>query len=342
MINKLVRKNILDLVAYSSARSEYKGIADVFLDANESPYGSYNRYPDPLQHKLKETIGIIKGIAPDCIFLGNGSDEIIDIAFRIFCEPYLDKAITFAPTYGMYSVAAKVNAVDIITIPLNEDFQMDRNTVVPFLNREDVKLLFLCNPNNPTGNLFRYEDILFLLENFKGMVVIDEAYIDFSNAESFVNRIHQYPNLIVCQTLSKAWAMAGLRVGLAFMQQEILHYYNKVKAPYNISQTTQCIAIQTLQDLRGYKNTIAEIKAERELLIQAITSLKCVRRVYSSDANFILVAVIDAPFYYQALLAKGIVVRLRHPEIEHCLRITIGTPMENERLIQIFKQLDYE
>lgn len=338
-IQQLVRKNIQDLAAYSSARSEYSGGEGVLLDANENPYGIYNRYPDPYQSALKQKLGEIKNIDPNHIFIGNGSDEVIDLAFRIFCEPGKDKALTFVPTYGMYEVSAGINAVQLIKLPLNSGFQIDINSLRPFLADNTLKLIFLCSPNNPTGNLLHAEDIEYVLNNFNGMVLIDEAYLDFCTQASFIERLSAYPNLIVSQTLSKARGLAGLRLGIAYMNEQTLSYYNKVKAPYNISSINQQVALEALGKEAEYSRMVKEILTEKEKMVQKLKRLKGIRKIYPSDANFLLVEVEDANNLYDRLIEKRIIIRNRNSVVKNCVRITIGTPQENEQLLNALKEI---
>ncbi|WP_379965595.1 histidinol-phosphate transaminase [Epilithonimonas sp. UC225_85] len=336
---KLVRKNILNLKPYSSARDEFKGDNGIFLDANENPFGDLNRYPDPYQRKIKKKLSELNQIPTDNIFLGNGSDEVIDLAFRIFCEPGKDKVLTFAPTYGMYEVSANINYVELIKFDLNDDFQIDLETLKPYLNDENLKIIFICSPNNPTGNSIK--NIEYILENFKGIVFIDEAYIDFSPEESFKNQIKNYPNLIVSQTFSKAWGMASVRVGIAYASEEIIKFYSKTKPPYNISQLNQNAILETLKEEN--KNQVSEniklILNEKKLLIQNLEQLSLVNKTFPSDANFVLVEVENADWIYQKLVAENVIIRNRNSVIKNCLRITVGTPEENLKLIEVLKRI---
>ena len=338
-IKDLVRKNILNLAPYSSARDEYEGTEGVFLDANENPFGTYNRYPDPQQNKLKARLAEIKNVKASKIFLGNGSDEVIDLAFRIFCEPKIDKALTFTPTYGMYEVSANINSVELIKVPLNSAFQISRKSVQPYFSDENLKLIFICSPNNPSGNLIQSEDIEFILENFDGIVIIDEAYIDFCLEATFAEKLVQYPNLIISQTLSKAWGLAGLRLGIALMNEELLSFYNKVKAPYNISSVNQLIAIETLNKTEEFQENVETILTEKSRLIQELQMIKLVKKIYPSDANFLLVEVENANDIYSQLIAQQIIIRNRNSVVENCVRITIGTITENKKLIEALKTL---
>jgi len=339
-INSLLRQNIRNLVPYSSARDEFKGEASIFLDANENSLGSplthwYNRYPDPLQWKVKEKLSAIKGIAPRHIFLGNGSDECIDIAYRAFCNPGKDNIIICPPTYGMYEVSAHINDVEVRRARLLDNFQLD---LIHLENLADdhTKIIWLCSPNNPTGNALNREDIETVLNNFPGLVVIDEAYINFSRHRSFIPALQDYPNLIVMQTLSKAWGLAGLRLGMAFASEAVIEVYNRVKPPYNINQSTQELVLKALDEVGQVNDMIKWIVQMREELAAALTKMTGVQKVYPSDANFLLVKVADPKMTYQYLLQKGIVVRDRsRVELcEGCLRITVGTQKENADLIK--------
>ncbi len=339
--NLMVRENIRQLSPYTSAREEYTGTKGIFLDANENPVGTYNRYPDPLQSALKAKLSAWKGAVPENIFIGNGSDEVIDLAFRIFCEPHQDKALTFTPTYGMYSVAAQINAVPLISLPLTQDFQIDREALSPWLEQEELKLILLCSPNNPTGNLLRKADVTWILERFRGIVLIDEAYVDFCPQDSFLSSLDQYPRLIISQTLSKAAGMAGLRLGIAYAHEDIIRYYNKVKAPYNISTANQEAALSLFDTPATLWQQVHQILTEKTRLVNALQALKRVRQVYPSDTNFILVEVDDANLMYEQLRNHNIIVRNRHAAVSNCLRITVGSPAENEQLITTLNTLDH-
>ena len=343
MIQNLVRPNIRRLTPYSSARSEFKGKAEVFLDANESPYDTgYNRYPDPLQWKLKQAISTLKGIAPEHIFLGNGSDEAIDLLLRIFCEPGADHIITLPPTYGMYRVSADISNVAVKEIPLRPGlFQPDTDAVLAAADAHS-KLLFICSPNNPTGNSIRPELIRELAKGFPGIVVVDEAYIDFSAQESAIRLLPEYPNLVVLQTFSKAWGMAGIRLGMAFASEEIIGYFNKVKPPYNINQLTQEAALKALDRQEAQEAQVQQLLGQRTLLQQYLGGLPFVERIYPSDANFLLVKVEDPTGIYNYLVDRGIIVRDRSRVTlcEGCLRITVGTPEENERLFRALVEFE--
>ncbi|HYC29058.1 MAG TPA: histidinol-phosphate transaminase, partial [Chitinophagaceae bacterium] len=343
-LNAIIRPNIRDLVPYSSARDEFKGEASVFLDANENSFGSpltkwYNRYPDPLQRKLKEKLSEIKGVPASKIFLGNGSDECIDILVRACCEPGKDNLITCPPTYGMYEVSANINDVQVKKVKLTSAFQLDLDGLQEAVD-EHTKMIFLCSPNNPTANSLNREDIEIVLNNFPGLVVIDEAYINFSRHRSFTLELEEYPNLVVMQTLSKAWGLAALRIGIAFASEDMVHVMNKIKPPYNINQASQELALQALEEVGQVNDMIREIVRERETLRQALAQLPIVQHIYPSDANFLLVKVDDPRGLYNYLLDKGIVVRDRsRVELcEGCLRITVGTPDENNTLVNALNE----
>lgn len=342
-IQDLIRDNIKALKPYSSARDEYKDASSnmVFLDANENPYNNgVNRYPDPQQSNLKNVLAQQKGISKDNILLGNGSDEVLDLILRVFCEPNKDKIITLPPTYGMYEVLANVNAVDVIKINLSESFQPKVDDI---LNSADQysKILFLCSPNNPSGNSFNIKNVERLLLNFNGIVVIDEAYIDFSDQKSWLSRLEEFPNLIITQTLSKAYGLAGIRLGICFASQEIISVLNKIKPPYNINELTQQKALERLSIPEDVKNEIQNILQQRNWLAEKLKNIAFVEIIYPSDANFVLVKVDNAIKRYDQLIQKGIVVRNRtnQPGCENCLRFTIGTKTENEKLITTLKTL---
>jgi len=344
-LQKLVRENIKRLTPYSSARKEFNGAAQIFLDANENSFGSplpvnYNRYPDPLQWKIKEKIAVNHSIKPTEIFIGNGSDEAIDLLFRIFCEPQRDNILICPPTYGMYEVSANINDVGIKRANLTEDFQLDLSEIETAID-ENTKLLFICSPNNPTGNSLKREEVLNLAKNFNGIAVVDEAYIHFSNEKSLLSEINNFPNLVVLQTFSKAWGLAGLRVGLAFANEEIIKLFNKVKPPYNISEIAQHAILDAFENAENVEKTIAEIISEREKLIENLRGFSFVKKIYPTDANFVLVKTSDAKSIYEFLLDEKIVVRNRsNVELcEGCLRITVGTVEENESLLKSLKKL---
>ena len=342
-LNALTRENIKKLEAYSSARNEFKGLVDnvIFLDANENPFeNGINRYPDPLQNKVKQKLTEIHKIPQEQMLLGNGSDEVLDLIFRAFCEPNNDNIITLPPTYGMYQVLAEVNAIEVKEVLLNNNFQPDVDTILSAVNA-NTKLLFLCSPNNPTGNSFSEEAVLTLLDKFKGLIVIDEAYIDFSKQQSWLKRLEEFPNLIITQTLSKAYGMAGIRLGICYASKEIISILNRIKPPYNVNQLTQQKAISRLSDLKQIRHQVADILVERERLSDALKDISCVKTIYPSDANFILIKVDDATKRYNQLLEQNIVIRNRSKQhlCENCLRLTIGTPIENKKLIEAFKSL---
>jgi len=345
-LQNLLRNNIKKLVPYSSARDEFKGEASILLDANENAFGSplpvnFHRYPDPLQLRLKAKISQIKGVPIPNIFLGNGSDEAIDILIRAFCMPGIDNILIVPPTYGMYEVSAHINDVSIKKINLTNEFQLNLDGIAEAID-ERTKLLFICSPNNPTGNSINREDIETVLTNFKGIVVIDEAYINFSRQKSFIQELVEYPNLVVLQTLSKAWGLAGLRIGMAFASEEIISIFNKIKPPYNISQACQLLALEALDNVDKVNNWIKDIVDERQKLAIALLKLDLVTYVYPSDANFLLVKTINPSAIYAYLVDKGIIVRDRSSVVlcEGCLRITIGTPKENHDLLQALE--DYQ
>ncbi len=347
-LNNIVRENIKKLVPYSSARDEYKGKEGVFLDANENSFGSpvnfslsskLNRYPDPLQLTVKEKLSKIKGLPIENIFLGNGSDEAIDILFRAFCNPGKDNVIVCPPTYGMYEVSANINDIEVIKVPLtSETFQLDIENILKSIN-SNTKLIFICCPNNPTGNGVAWNSIKKILESFNGLVVIDEAYINFASYRSLIPKLLNFPNLVILQTLSKAWGLAGLRVGMAFASEPIIDIFNKIKPPYNINVVSQELVLKALDNVNQVNESIKIIVEEREKVSQELSKLVFVKRVYKSDANFILVKVLDAADLYYYLTKNQIVVRDRSKVIlcDECLRITIGTKEENEQLVSVLK-----
>jgi histidinol-phosphate aminotransferase len=338
-LDKLVRENVKTLTPYSCARDEFKGNKGIFMDANENPFGKLNRYPDPYQRELKTAISKIKKIAGEKIFLGNGSDEIIDLCFRVFCNPGSDKALTFTPTYGMYEVSASVNDIKMVNVPLDEKFQIDIEKTKPFLSDKNLKLIFICSPNNPTGNSMNISDIEILISTFKGIVVIDEAYIDFSDNPSFLRYIDKYPNLLVMQTFSKALGLASIRVGMAFSNPAIINYFNKIKPPYNISAINQKAALGKLSKRKKLKRQINEIKNEREGLVTLLKKMKVIEYIFPSDSNFLLVKVSNATAMYNALVEKNIIVRNRTSVVNNCLRITVGTRVENKKFIKELKSI---
>lgn len=342
-LNNILRENIKKLVPYSSARDEFKGEAKIFLDANENSFGSpltkwYNRYPDPLQTKLKQKLSEIKGVPTENIFLGNGSDECIDILLRAFCDPGKDNIIICPPTYGMYEVSANINDVQVKKVPLTPSFQLDLPAIEEAVD-DNTKIIFLCSPNNPTGNSLHKTDVEIILNNYFGLVVIDEAYINFSRFRSFTQELNDYPNICIMQTLSKAWGLAALRVGIAFASEAIIQVMNKIKPPYNINQASQELALKAMEEVGQVNDMIHEIVKQREELVQHLSEVTIVQKIYPSDANFLLVKVIHARDVYDFLLEKGIVVRDRSKVelCEGCLRITVGTPGENNELINGLK-----
>ena len=351
-LSSLVRGNIKNLKPYSSARHEFTGKASVFLDANENGYGSplpttgeeglgakFNRYPDPLQWQLKFQLAGIKGVPAENICIGNGSDEIIDLAYRIFCDPGKDNVIICPPTYGMYAVNAEINDVEIRKVNLTAAFQLDVEGILQATDN-NTKLLFVCSPNNPTGNSMNRADVQLLLNNFPGIVIIDEAYINYSKQKTFIQELTEYPNLIVIQTLSKAWGLAALRLGLCYASLDIIDLFNKVKPPYNINEASQQLALEALQNTEQVNEWIKEVVQQKEILINEFRDLSFVRTVYASDANFILIRVDDANLLYQYLASNEIVVRNRSKETgcQNCLRISIGTPAENKNLLSALKK----
>jgi len=340
-IKDLIRQNIKSLEAYSSARDEFKAMSSglVFIDANESPFDTgLNRYPDPQQNLVKEALSKIKGISKEQILLGNGSDEVLDLIFRVFCEPREDNVIVLPPTYGMYEVLANTNAIELVKIPLVENFQPNVKEIVKVQDAK-TKLLFLCSPNNPTANSFDASKIETLIKEFNGIVVIDEAYIDFSIEDSWLGRLDEFPNLIVTQTLSKAYGLASIRLGICYASKEIISILNKIKPPYNVNQLTQDVALQSLLNQEKVKNEIAIIISERNQLIRDLQNVEIVEKVYSSDSNFLLVQVDDANLRYKQLVKLGIIVRNRTTQIscDNCLRFSVGTPDENKKLINTLK-----
>ena len=345
-LNNLLRENIKKLVPYSSARDEFKGEASILIDANENPFGSplnhdYNRYPDPLQHQVKAKLSKIKGVPSEHIFLGNGSDEAIDILYRAFCTPGVDNVILVPPTYGMYEVSANINDVAFKKVNLTADYQLDLDGIANAIDAH-TKLIFICSPNNPTGNSIRRQDIEAILNNFQGLVVVDEAYINFSAVKSFTQELAEYPNLVVLQTLSKAWGLAALRLGMAFASKEIIAVYNKIKPPYNINQATQDIVLEALDQVDQVNDWIKETVAEREQLVRGLLELDYVQHITPSDANFILVKMEQPREVYDYLVQYGIIVRDRSKVelCEGCLRITVGTPAENQTLLEKLNQIN--
>jgi histidinol-phosphate aminotransferase len=346
-LDSLVRDNIKKMTAYSSARHEFTGNASIYLDANENSFGSplpdnFNRYPDPLQMQVKEKLSKIKGISAQNIFLGNGSDEVIDLLYRIFCDPGRDNSIILPPTYGMYEVCAEMNDVKIKKVNLANDYQLDIDGIANAIDRF-TKLIFICSPNNPTGNSIKRADVEIILNNFDGIVVIDEAYINYSKQRSFIAELTEYPNLVVMQTLSKAWGLAGLRLGMAFASQPIIELMNKVKYPYNINTATQLLVLEALDNINWVNEHIASTVIERENLKNDLLNLSFTEEVYPSDANFLLAKMKNARNVYEQLCQKGIIVRDRSKVIlcDDCLRITIGTSEENKKLIEELSKLKW-
>jgi histidinol-phosphate aminotransferase len=345
ILDNILRENIKQLVPYSSARDEYQGTEGIFLDANENSFGSplnnnYNRYPDPLQLKVKEKISVLKGMAVENIFLGNGSDEAIDILFRAFCVPGKDNAIVCPPTYGMYEVSANINNVKVFKTPLvAETFQLDTLSILNFINA-NTKLVFVCCPNNPTGNGVKWNDIKMILESFKGIVVVDEAYIDFASYGSLIPELSKYRNLVILQTFSKGWGLAGLRVGMAFASKQIIEVFNKIKPPYNINELSQQLVLEALNNKAQVDSWVKEIITEREKLITELPRFSFVLKIYPSEANFILVKTSNATNIYNYLVENKIVVRNRSNVTlcDNCLRISIGTQEENKQLIETLKK----
>jgi histidinol-phosphate aminotransferase len=338
-LQKLVRQNIISLKPYSSARDEFSGEAGVFLDANENPFGDLNRYPDPHQQTLKDKLKDIKKLTSKQVFIGNGSDEVIDLLIRIFCNPSIDKIVVCPPTYGMYEVAANINDVMVLSVPLTEGFQLDTEALQQVISQSEpntLKLIFLCTPNNPTGNSI--DNIEWVLANFNGIVVVDEAYIDFSERTSFIEKLALYPNLVVVQTFSKAWGLAAARIGIAYASETIIALMQKVKPPYNVSSLNQEAALKALDNEHVIVHQKAHILEQRTYLETSLSQLPIVKKVFPSDANFILIEVEDADKLYEHLVIKNIVVRNRNTIIKNCLRITIGTIVENQYLIEVLKR----
>lgn len=339
-IKALVRKNILQLKPYSSARDEYTGTDGIFLDANENPYGKWNRYPDPYQHAIKKELSQIKQIDVENIFIGNGSDEVIDLCFRIFCRPGIDKALSFNPSYGMYKVSSDIHDIELLQVQLNSNFDIDLNKSKPYLKDDKIKLLFICSPNNPSGNIYSLEKILYILNNFKGIVILDEAYIDFANTDSLIPLIQKYNNLIVCQTLSKAWGLASARVGMAYSNPYMISLLQKVKAPYNVSQLNQDLALKTLKDIPKFRQNLSKIQSAKKALKKELLGLTCIKKIYPSQSNFFLVECENAIELYEALVKENIIIRQRHGQVTNCIRITVGQPEENRVLVNAIKQID--
>jgi histidinol-phosphate aminotransferase len=344
-LNRIIRPNIRELKPYSSARSEFSGMAKVFLDANENSFGSpltkwYNRYPDPLQWELKKKISEIKKIPPEQMLLGNGSDECIDLLIRAFCEPKLDNIIINPPTYGMYEVYANIHDVKVKEVPLLSNFQLNMEGIEAAIDAA-TKIIFICSPNNPTGNSMDRTDIEMILNNFDGLVVVDEAYINYSRSRSLIPELKDYPNLVVMQTFSKAWGLAALRLGINFASEEIVTVLNKIKPPYNINQSTQDLAMQAMDNLEDVNQMIRETISERELLTNELEKISFVKKIFPTDANFVLVKMDNATAVYESLKEKGIIVRNRSNVIlcEDCVRITVGTREQNIELLNRLKEI---
>jgi histidinol-phosphate aminotransferase len=340
-IEKLLRANIRSLQPYSCARDEFKGEASVYLDANENPYNApYNRYPDPLQWEVKEMLSKVKNVPAENIFLGNGSDEPIDLLYRAFCEPRLDNVVAIEPTYGMYKVCASINDVEYRKVLLDENFQFTAESLLAATNLY-TKIIWLCSPNNPTGNSLNRDEIIKLLNSFEGIVVLDEAYIDFASEGSFSEFLSQYPNLVILQTFSKAWGSAAIRLGMAFASTEIIAVLNKIKYPYNVNILTQKQALSALKNADQVKSWVNTLLAERTNLIHELEQLSLVQHIYPTDANFVLVKVPDANAVYQYLVEKSIIIRNRNTVslCMGCVRITVGTPQENKTLINELKKI---
>ncbi|MBR3872238.1 MAG: histidinol-phosphate transaminase [Paludibacteraceae bacterium] len=340
-LKELVRENIWNLKPYSCARDEFKGEAKAYLDANENPFNTlYNRYPDPLQWAVKEKIAELKYVKPSQIMLGVGSDEPIDLIFRVFCEPKQDNVVAINPTYGMYGVCADINNVEYRQVNLEEDFSLDADKVLKSVD-VNTKVIFLCSPNNPTGNLLSEAQIEKILKGFDGIVVIDEAYIDFSDKPSWLTKLKKYPQLVILQTFSKAWGLAAARCGMAFASEEIISFFNKVKYPYNINILTQKLILEKLENIDIKENWVKEILSQRTLMIEELKQLSIVKHIYPTDANFVLVKVDDANLRYKQLVDNGIIVRNRNSVTlcENCLRITIGTAQDNKELLKALTSL---
>lgn len=340
-LKELVRENIWKLKPYSCARDEFKGEAKAYLDANENPFNTlYNRYPDPLQWAVKEKIAELKYVKPSQIMLGVGSDEPIDLIFRVFCEPKIDNVVAINPTYGMYGVCADINNVEYRQVNLEADFSLNAEKVLAAVDKNS-KVIFLCSPNNPTGNLLNATEVEKILKGFDGIVVIDEAYIDFSDKASWISKLNKYPQMVILQTFSKAWGLAAARCGMAFASEEIISFFNKVKYPYNINILTQKLILEKLEQVEIKNNWVKEILSQRALMIEELQQLSIVEHIYPSDANFILVKVDDANLRYKQLVEKGIIVRNRNSVTlcENCLRITIGTAQDNKELLNALTSL---
>lgn len=337
MIENLIRPNIRTLVAYSSARQEFSGKDEIFLDANENPFGEYNRYPDPFQNQIKTILAHMNQVMPENIFIGNGSDEVIDLVIRIFCKPNEDKILAFKPSYGMYKVSAAINEIGIIELPLTDEFQIDFKLLKKVILEEKPKIIFLCSPNNPTGNLLK--NIEEILSDFGGIVFLDEAYIDFSGSESYVKKINKFRNLIVCKTLSKYHGMAGLRIGYCIADNIVINYFNKIKPPYSISQANQDKAIEYLDNSISHFQNSLFIVSERNRIEKELSSIDVVTKIYPSDSNFLLIQVKNATLVYNSLIESNIIVRNRNHDVKNCIRITVGNTNENNQLINALKKI---
>ena len=336
-LEKIVCENIWKLQAYSSARDEFSGKEGVFLDANENPFGELNRYPDPQQKALKKKLSSLKSVSESQIFLGNGSDEVIDLVFRIFCESGKDKVLTFTPTYGMYEVSASINNVEVVQASLTSAFQIDFEQLSELIKDDGIKLLFICSPNNPTGN--NIDQIDRILDIFNGVVIIDEAYIDFSTADSWAGKVKDYPNLIVIQTFSKAWGLAGARVGIAYANTEIITLLNKVKPPYNISTLNQEAALNALNNVEVFEEQKTTILEQRNWLKNQLQMLTLIKKIHPSDSNFLLIEIDNADFIYNELVKQKVITRNRNNVVRNCIRITVGSEEENQTLIEALKNL---
>ena len=338
-VKNLVRENVKSLVPYSCARDEFGGSDGIFMDANENPFGKLNRYPDPYHFELKKAISRVKGITENKIFLGNGSDEIIDLTYRIFCNPGSDKALIFTPTYGMYEVSAAINDVEVIKIPLGQDFQINPDDIKKLHSYRNLKMIFICSPNNPTGNCMSSSTVEEIISGFKGIAIVDEAYIDFTSKPSALRLIDKYPNLIVMQTFSKARGLASVRVGMAFANPDIIQYFNKMKPPYNISTLNQRAALLRLEKTDEVTVQVKKIVKERERLSEKLKKISHTEVVYPSDSNFLLVKVKNGDLIYKKLTESGIVVRNRSSVLNNCIRITVGKRTENDMFIKAFKNI---
>lgn len=337
-IENIARANVLAIDPYASARDEFDGAGEVFLDANENPFPSaVNRYPDPYQKELKAEIAKVKGIQETQIIVGNGSDEVLDLLFRAFCEPGKDTVVTIKPTYGMYNVLAKTNDVNLVEVPLDSDFNLDASAILT--SAKAAKMIVLCSPNNPTGNLLNRNEIIKILNEFHGLVVIDEAYIDFSNGKTFLKELSNYENLFVCQTLSKAYGMAGIRIGLGFGNPKVIDLLNKIKPPYNVNTVSQNFALARLKDMKTVSQEVMQILLERSRVLEFMMNSEVIEKIYRTDANFVLFKVKNANELYHFFAENGVVVRNRSKQFgcENCLRVTIGTHEENERFRMVLE-----